>query len=123
MESEWNSSGPAVLGEETGQITASPVEAGPHGAIRTRLYREGKLIKEDFPPEEISEELRQRHGCIIWLDLCEPTIEQLDIIGREFGLHELAIEDALELIQVLGEVNIQIEDGPFAAIVRHNGGG
>jgi magnesium transporter len=68
----------------------------PEGAIRTRLYREGMLVKENFPPDEISDELRQRHGCIIWLDLCEPTTEQLAIIGREFGLHELAIEDAVE---------------------------
>jgi magnesium transporter len=64
--------------------------------VRTRLYRNGELIKQDFPPDEISDELRERHGCIIWLDLCEPTTEQLDIIGREFGLHQLAIEDALE---------------------------
>jgi magnesium transporter len=66
------------------------------GAVRTRLYRDGRLIKEDFPPEEISEELTQRHGCIIWLDLCDPTPEQLEMVGREFGLHQLAIEDALE---------------------------
>jgi magnesium transporter len=68
-------------------------------AIRTRLYRDGKLLKEDFPPEEISDELRQRHGCIIWLDLCEPDSRELEIIGSEFGLHELAIEDAIEKTQ------------------------
>lgn len=66
------------------------------GEIRTRLSREGKLIKEDFPPDEISDELEARHGCMIWLDLCEPDSEQLEIVGREFGLHQLAIEDALE---------------------------
>jgi magnesium transporter len=70
-----------------------------HGSIRTRLYRDGKLIKENFPPHEISDELQQRHGCVIWLDLCEPTEKQLDIIGEEFGLHKLAIEDALEVTQ------------------------
>jgi magnesium transporter len=77
----------------------TPVTSPPSGAIRTRLYRDGKLTKEDFPPEQISDELRQRHGCVIWLDLCEPNSEQLEIIGREFGLHELAIEDALEETQ------------------------
>lgn len=77
----------------------SPAPPSRKGTIRTRLYRDGKLIKEDFPPDEISDELRQRHGCIIWLDLCEPDVEQLEIIGREFGLHELAIEDALEATQ------------------------
>ena len=66
------------------------------GAVRTRLYREGELIKEDFPPDEISDELRERHGCMIWLDLCQPDAEQLEMVAREFGLHQLAIEDVLE---------------------------
>jgi magnesium transporter len=57
------------------------------------------LVKENFPPHEISDELRERHGCIIWLDLCEPNAEQLAMIGEEFGLHQLAIEDALEPTQ------------------------
>ncbi len=69
------------------------------GAVRTRLYRDGKLISEDFPAEEISDHLQERHGCTIWLDLCEPNRDQLGIIGREFGLHRLAIEDALEETQ------------------------
>jgi magnesium transporter len=99
MDSEWDPAGPALLGEDNGNASANRASAPGRGAIRTRLYRDGKLIREDFPPDEISDELRNRHGCIIWLDLCEPTIEQLDIIGREFGLHELAIEDALELTQ------------------------
>jgi magnesium transporter len=77
----------------------SSVRRPRKGTVRTRLYRDGKLIKENFPPHEISDELRQRHGCIIWLDLCEPNAEQLAMIGEEFGLHELAIEDALETTQ------------------------
>jgi magnesium transporter len=74
-------------------VAASPQQ---RTTIRTRLYRDGKLLKEDFPPDQISDELENRHGCIIWLDLCEPTAAHLDLIGREFGLHHLAIEDALE---------------------------
>jgi magnesium transporter len=77
----------------------TPVTKPRSGAIRTRLYRDGELLKQDFPPDEISDELRDRHGCTIWLDLCEPNSEQLEIIGTEFGLHELAIEDALEETQ------------------------
>jgi magnesium transporter len=77
----------------------TPADDPRRGTVRTRLYRSGELIKEDFPPDQISDELRQRHGCIIWLDLCEPNAAELDIIGREFGLHKLAIEDALENAQ------------------------
>jgi magnesium transporter len=89
-----------VLGVGDPPSTPTTAKPGPHpGSIRTRLYRDGRLIKEDFPPQEISAELRERHGCAIWLDLCEPTHEQLGIIGREFGLHRLAIEDAVEATQ------------------------
>jgi magnesium transporter len=69
------------------------------GAIRTRLYRAGKLVRENFPADEISDELSEPHGCTIWLDLCEPSRDQLGIIGREFGLHQLAVEDAVEAAQ------------------------
>ena len=36
---------------------------------------------------------------MVWLDLCRPDSEQLAIIGTEFGLHKLAIEDALDETQ------------------------
>jgi magnesium transporter len=99
MESKQDSVGSAAVHGDSGRAPIAPAKTNSKGAIRTRLYRDGKLIRENFPPDEISEELGQRHGCIIWLDLCEPTLDQLDIIGREFGFHELAIEDALEETQ------------------------
>ncbi len=99
MERKHNPAGSTLFGQDNGAALTAPLTPQRGGAIRTRLYREGTLIEEDFPADQISEELRERHGCLIWLDLCEPTLEQLGIIGREFGLHELAIEDALEETQ------------------------
>jgi len=64
------------------------------GAARTRLYRDGRLVLADFPVADISAHLGDR-GCLIWLDLCNPTPHDFDVIGQEFGLHELAVEDAL----------------------------
>jgi magnesium transporter len=91
--------GTTILPEGVDNSGVTPIKDPRRGAIRTRLYREGQLLSEDFPVEEISEQLKQRHGCTIWLDLCAPDSEQLGIIGREFGLHKLAIEDALEQTQ------------------------
>jgi magnesium transporter len=34
-------------------------------------------------------------GGFAWVGLVEPTIEEFDAIRREFGLHELAVEDAV----------------------------
>lgn len=93
MDPNQDQAGPAVLSEDDGNAPAAPATPSP-GAIRTRLYRDGRLVKENFPPSQISDELREREGCTIWLDMCDPTPEQLNLLAEEFGLHQLAIEDA-----------------------------
>jgi hypothetical protein len=91
-------SGPGGTGPE------EPGEQPTHGVrgVRTRLYRDGALVKEDFPAEQISDYLEDGTGCVVWLDLCAPDEDQLAIIGSEFGLHALAIEDALDETQRTG---------------------
>lgn len=37
--------------------------------------------------------LEDRHA-VLWLDLTDPSPEELDLLRREFGFHELALEDA-----------------------------
>jgi len=61
----------------------------------TRLYRDGVLEAKDFPASQISDYL-QEPGTVVWLDLCEPDQEDLQVISEEFGLHPLAIEDATQ---------------------------
>jgi magnesium transporter len=62
---------------------------------RTRLYRDGVVEVEDFPAEEFAKRLRDEGGTI-WLDLVSPTEADLAQFATELGLHELAIEDALQ---------------------------
>lgn len=62
--------------------------------IRTRLYRNGKCVKENFDPAEISDHLDEKDACVVWLDLDEPKPEDLALIADEFGLNPLAVEDA-----------------------------
>ena len=61
---------------------------------RTRLYREGKVVSEEFPVEDISSYLGESDVCV-WLDYCSPTSEELASIAQEFELHPLAVEDAV----------------------------
>jgi magnesium transporter len=61
----------------------------------TRLYRDGVLEAKDFPAAQISDYL-QTPGAVVWLDLCEPDREDLEVISEEFGLHPLAVEDAVQ---------------------------
>jgi len=62
---------------------------------RTRAYRDGKLAAEGFPVAEISDYLDGDESTIIWLDLRGPDRNDLNVLSEEFGLHPLAIEDAV----------------------------
>jgi magnesium transporter len=61
---------------------------------RTRLYVNGHLELENFPPADISNHL-QRPDAFVWLDYCSPTQEDLSTIAEELSLHPLALEDAV----------------------------
>ena len=64
-------------------------------AVRTRAWRDGILIAEDFPVADVSEHLDADPNVIVWVDLCEPDRDELLVLGEELSLHELAVEDAL----------------------------
>jgi len=55
-------------------------------------YEQGRKIA-DIPVADVSEYVR-RPDCFVWVALFEPTQAELDEIAGEFGLHELAVEDA-----------------------------
>ncbi len=61
----------------------------------TRVYRNGVLEAERFPVSDVSDYLA-KPGTVVWVDFCAPSKIQLDEIAGELGLHELAVEDALE---------------------------
>jgi len=61
---------------------------------RTRLYRDGRLGLEGFPVADISDHLADE-SVTIWLDLRDPDHDDLAVLSEEFGLHPLAVEDAL----------------------------
>jgi magnesium transporter len=61
--------------------------------IRTRLYRDGVCIEENFDPAKISDHL-EAGACVVWLDLEAPSPADLELIADEFGLNPLAVEDA-----------------------------
>ena len=60
--------------------------------INCVAYENGTKLA-DIPIAEISDYL-QRPGCFVWVALKDATDEELTTMQDEFGLHELAIEDA-----------------------------
>jgi magnesium transporter len=77
---------------------ASPaicVDGTTHCQARTRVYRSGVLEAEGFPVAQISDYLDGDESVTIWLDLRNPDRDDLVVLSEEFGLHSLAIEDAI----------------------------
>src|SRR5712691_9742334 len=62
--------------------------------LTCRLYRDGHLADTAPDPDRISDALTEP-GTLLWLDLAVPTEETVAMLGREFGFHELALEDSL----------------------------
>jgi magnesium transporter len=60
--------------------------------INCVAYEDGKKLA-DVPVEDISDYLN-RPGCFIWVGLKDPGSAELEQMQEEFGLHELAVEDA-----------------------------
>jgi magnesium transporter len=61
---------------------------------RTRVYKDGRLVAQGFPVERISDHLADGPA-IVWLDLRDPDRGDLAVLQEEFGLHPVAIEDAV----------------------------
>ena len=61
--------------------------------INCVAYQEGKKLC-DIPVEDISEYLKQ-DDTFVWVALRDPAPADISVMQEEFGLHELAVEDAL----------------------------
>jgi magnesium transporter len=56
-------------------------------------YQDGKRIADQFDPTEISRYIN-RPECFVWVALKDPEPGEFALLEAQFGLHELAIEDA-----------------------------
>jgi magnesium transporter len=71
---------------------ALPVE---QSMVDAAIYRDG--VRIDTPPTvaEAARRLRQQRGTMGWIGMFRPAEAQLLPVAEEFGLHELAVEDAI----------------------------
>lgn len=53
------------------------------------------MVDEGFPAVEISGRLAADDLTVVWLDLLDPDMSDLGVVIEEFGLHPLAVEDAI----------------------------
>jgi magnesium transporter len=63
--------------------------------VRTRLWRNGVVEKEDFPFEDISD-FAVQDDCLVWIGLLSPDADRMAHLAEELSLDPLAVEDAVE---------------------------
>jgi magnesium transporter len=63
-------------------------------AVTCRLYRDGVVAEEAVDPDRISD-LLEESDALVWLDLEDPSEQDVKILQRQFSLHPLAVEDTL----------------------------
>src|SRR4028119_1307766 len=67
------------------------------GVIASAVYASGERVAEVAIPDV--GEWSRKPGHVVWIGLHEPSLELLRQVQAEFGLHDLAIEDALKAHQ------------------------
>jgi magnesium transporter len=77
-------------------VTAASARAEP-GVVASAAYMAGRRVAE-VPIEEAGA-WSHKPGHVVWIGLHEPSLELLSRVEAQFGLHELAIEDALKAHQ------------------------
>ncbi|HSK30923.1 MAG TPA: CorA family divalent cation transporter, partial [Candidatus Limnocylindria bacterium] len=87
--------------------------------VNCAAYQDGKKLA-DIPVSQIHLFVNEP-GCFVWVALKDPEQTELETMQKEFGLHELAVEDAMK-----GHQRPKIEEyGPSLFLVMHmveNGG-
>jgi magnesium transporter len=62
--------------------------------IKVNVHTDARGLQNNIPLERISDIL-QKDDALLWIDVVDPTPDDLRLIGEEFRFHPLAMEDAL----------------------------
>ncbi|MFD7294381.1 magnesium/cobalt transporter CorA [Streptomyces sp. NPDC059897] len=63
------------------------------------IYREGRRIERPADFSDALDEARATGDAFVWIGLHEASDEEFDQVSQEFGLHPLAVEDAMKAHQ------------------------
>jgi magnesium transporter len=66
--------------------------------VDTALYEDGRRRPGELSLDKLSS-LCHAENAFVWIGLYEPTEQEFDAVRREFDLHELAVEDAINAHQ------------------------
>ncbi len=82
--------------------------------VDNAIYVGGRRVAEPCSLQETYEACREQRG-LAWIGLHEPTEEEFSSVAQEFGLHPLAVEDAVEAHQ---RPKLERYDGTLFVVLR-----
>ncbi|MFG3283583.1 magnesium/cobalt transporter CorA [Streptomyces sp. NPDC048111] len=71
----------------------------PSMIVDCAIYREGRRTEGPTDFSDALTQARSSGDSFLWVGLHEPTEQEFELVSTEFGLHELAVEDALKAHQ------------------------
>ena len=80
-------------------------------------YEDGRRVGGTLTLEEAGEVARDE-GRFVWLGVVEPEAEEFEAIAERFGLHELAVEDAVKAHQ---RPKVELYDDTLFVVVKTAG--
>jgi len=78
------------------------------------VYTDGKRRDGQLPLEQALEAASEPDS-FVWIGLHEPTHEEFEAVREEFGLHELAVEDAVSAHQ---RPKLELYDGDLFVVLK-----
>lgn len=79
------------------------------------LYRNGVRAGDALPLDEAVAAVHSDPSAFTWLALHEPDEHELEVVAKQLGLHELAVEDAITAQQ---RPKLEVYDEMLFAVVR-----
>ncbi|HEX8919652.1 MAG TPA: magnesium/cobalt transporter CorA [Chloroflexota bacterium] len=85
-----------VIGDDT--VFKAKSATHKRRGLTCQVFKHGERLGQATNLTDISDLLRHEDH-LVWLDAVDPNQEDLDLIKEEFGLHPLAVEDAVHAHQ------------------------
>ncbi|MGC5346608.1 magnesium/cobalt transporter CorA [Streptomyces sp. DT24] len=79
------------------------------------IYRDGRRTDGPADFSDALDQARATGDAFLWIGLHEPTAEEFGLVSSEFGLHRLAVEDALNAHQ---RPKLEVYDDSLFAVIK-----
>lgn len=90
--------GKAIEMNGGGALTTEQMPAKDGKALNCRIFRDGRPAAAPASFSDLSEILKEARS-FVWFDMIDPATQDLAVLEKEFALHLLAIEDAVQAHQ------------------------